>query len=331
MPTDPPVLMIYVHEDLLGDALLKLPAIASLREAFPGHRLVWRSGCGASLFNNGLAPLIDGMVDEVQDAAPLGQSWREWLRPPAGAGCDMIIDTQTIVRSTLLLRRLPHRLFISPALRFLLSDRRPPGRRLAGNLTQRLLQLFRLASGRPDLAPRYRLQVPQVCRQAAAALLPDGPEYIGLAPGAGGRDKCWPLERFLALAREQQRLGRAPVFFLGPRERDWAGEIRAAVPEARLPEQEANPALAGPLLALALAERLRLGVANDAGTGHLLAAAGAPLVSLFGRTSEEKFIEAGGPRRIVRARDYGGSDMAAIPYAAVAAAVEEQLAQRGAA
>lgn len=325
MPAEPLSLLIYVHEDLLGDALLKLPAVSVLRDAFPGHRIVWRAGGGGSIFNGALAPLIEGLVDEVRDTDPLGRSWREWLRPPAGPGADIIIDTQTVARSTLLLRRLPHRLFISPALRFLLSDRRPRGRRLDGNLSQRLLALFRLASGRQDLAPRWRLRLPRACRESAAALLPAGPVYVGLAPGAGGRDKCWPLARYLELAREQQRRGRVPVFFLGPREADWAGTIRAAVPAARLPEQEADAALAGPLLALALAERIQAGVANDAGPGHLMAAAGAPLVSLFGRTSEEKFIDSGGRRRVVRARDHGGSGVAAIPCAAVAAALEAVL------
>ena len=30
--------------------------------------------------------------------------------------------------------------------------------------------------------------------QAVAELLPAGPVYVGLAPGAGGRPKCWPLK-----------------------------------------------------------------------------------------------------------------------------------------
>jgi len=325
MPADTHTLLIYVHEDRLGDALLKLPAMAALRTAFPGYRITWRAGCGPSVFNTTLAPLAGGLVDSVQEAPPLGCAWREWLRRPAGPGHDIIIDTQTVVRSTLLLRRLPHRLFVSPALGFRLSRRRPPQRRLAGNLSQRLLQLFALAAGRSALAPGELPPPPPRFRDAAAKLLPAGPAYIGLAPGAGGRDKCWPLQDYLNLGREQLRRGRVPVFLLGPEERDWVAEVRAAVPGALLPEMDAAPGKEGPLLTLALAGRLRLAVANDAGTGHLLAAAGTPLLSLFGRTSEEKFIETGGRRRVLRARDFGGEGVDAIPYSAVAAVVEEML------
>lgn len=330
MPTDPPRVLVYVHEDLLGDALLKLPAVSVLREAFPGHHITWLSGCGPSAFGAGLAPLVAGMVDEVQDRLPLGRAWREWLNlPPAVPGYDVIIDTQKIVRSTLLLRRLPHRLFISPAARFLLSDRKPPTRQLSGNLAERLLQLIRLASGR-DIEPRYQLCLPQVYRRVAAELLPAGPIYVGLAPGAGGRDKCWPLERYLELGQEQRKRGRTPVFFIGPREQEWVARIREEVPEALLPELEPAAGVEpGPLLSLALAERLSLGVANDSGAGHLLAAAGAPLVSLFGRTSTEKFVEGGDQRLILRAQDFGGDAMVHIPYAAVAQAVDRQLRWQG--
>ena len=55
-------------------------------------------------------------------------------------------------------------------------------------------------------------------RDAAQALLPDGPSYVGFAPGAGGQEKRWPLERYLALAQRTQAAGGRPVFFFGPDE-----------------------------------------------------------------------------------------------------------------
>lgn len=327
-----PQVLVYVHEDRLGDALLKLPAVAALREAFPEHRITWLAGLGSSLYATQLRPLVSGLLDDVEDRLTLGRSWTEiWRRPALTGSYDIIIDTQTVVRSSLALRRIPHRLFISPAARFLLSDRRPGAReRFNGSMRQRLMRLVALAAGR-EIEARYVLQLPAGYRRTAAELLPEGPVYVGLAPGAGGRDKCWPLEGFLELGREQRRRGRVPVYLIGPAEREWIPLIRERVPQARIPEQdERTRGHAGPLLALALAERLSAGAANDSGTGHILAAAGCPRVALFGRTSREKFADERQAIRVLRAGDFGGpAKMAAIPTAAVADALDDLLREQG--
>ena len=319
-------MLVYVHEDRLGDALLKLPAMAALRRAFPGADITWLAGGGPSLFAGQLAPLAEGLVDRVEDRLRLGCSWREWRqRPPLAGRYGVIIDTQTVLRATLLLRRLPHDRFISPAARFLFSDRRPGAEGFGGNLRRRLLQLIRLAAAGP-VGDDYELRLPRAYRDLAAGLLPPGPVYVGLAPGAGGRDKCWPLERYLELGRLQLDRGRTPVFLLGPDEREWLPVIRERLPGALLPEEEpVAGSLRGPLLCMALAGRLAAAVANDSGAGHLLAFGGAPLVSLFGRTSVEKFVEDGGVRLVVRAEDFGSDRVGDIPLAAADSALEECL------
>ena len=324
-------MLVYTHSDQLGDALLKLPAIAALRQAFPDHHITWLAGCGRSIFSSKLVPLISGMVDEVRDDLTLGKHWGELWRSPLGDRYyDIIIDTQNIIRCSLILKRVPHRLFVSAAAGFRLSDKKPgTGEEYEGSLANRLITLIRLASGR-HVMPVPRLNIPQQCREAAVRLLPDGPVYIGIAPGAGDRRKCWPLERYIDLARRQLQEHRVPVFFLGPAEAGWLASIRTAVPEALYPEQEhAERQISGPLLSIALAERLALAVANDSGTGHLLAAGGRPLLSLFGHTSPEKFIDQHTQRIIIQARDYGGKDIALIPLDDVAERVDQQLLKTG--
>lgn len=319
--------LIYTHSDQLGDALLKLPAIAALRNAFPDRHITWFAGSGPSIFARQLAPLIDGMVDEVRDDLRMGRHWRELLhRPLGGRYYDTVIDTQNIVRCTLILRRIPHRLFISSAAGFRFSDKRPGrGEKYAGSLARRLITLIQLASGR-KITPAPRLNLPQSCREAAARLLPAGPVYIGLVPGAGDRRKCWPLERYIELAGRQVRKRRVPVFFIGPDELQWLAAIRAAVPGAVFPEQDPSVSqIRGPLLSIALAERITLGIANDSGGGHLLAAGGRPLVSLFGHTGPEKFIDRPAQRIIIQARDYGGKEMSLIPVNDVADKVDQQV------
>jgi ADP-heptose:LPS heptosyltransferase len=320
-----PEVLVYSGAELMGDALFKLPVFGALRQAFPGHRITWLAGQGKSVYRHSLRPLLDGLVDEVRDDAGIGASWREWVRPPplAGRHFDVIIDTQRGLAVSLMLKRIAHRMFISAAAGFALSGRRPPhGSRMPTNVRDQILQLIRLAGG-CDVALSPELRLPMEMRAAATTLLPNGPCYVGLAPGAGWREKCWPLDRFLALADQQVCQGRVPVFFIGPQEQEWMAVIRERLPAALLPEWHGRSDLPrGPLLALALAERLHAGVANDSGIGHILAAAGRPLITLFGPTDDTKWSEPSPRWVVIRARDFGGREMERIPYAIVADALD---------
>jgi ADP-heptose:LPS heptosyltransferase len=119
------------------------------------------------------------------------------------------------------------------------------------------------------------------------------------------------------------------VFLLGPQEAGWADRIRAAVPEALMPElgrTDDFPNVRGPLLAIALAGRLTGAVANDAGPGHMLAAGGAPLLSLQQhRRKVAKFRPAARRLEMLVAEDYGSASMDSIPVDAADERLEALL------
>ncbi|MBI1206764.1 MAG: lipopolysaccharide heptosyltransferase family protein [Azospirillum sp.] len=298
--------------------------LRAARAAFPGHRIVYLT-TGPTMLETGLRPLLDGIVDDFISETGIGRSLTEFLRPmPVRQRFAVFIDTQPVIWRTLLLRRLRHDLFVTGAARYRLSDRRPADRRRRRptGIVRRLVELVELASGRPaDLATA--LPVPPEIAAKAAAQLPTGKPLIGLAPGAGNRLKCWPLERYLALARRLVQQGMSPVFLIGPAESEWLPEISAAVPEALLPLQDR--ALWGErfevLHTVALGQRLAAAVSNDSGTTHMLAAADVPLVTLFGPSNADKFRPLVSRGAVVKAQDFGGEAMALIPLDAVHAAL----------
>ena len=317
MPADPekPAVMIYVNNDILGDSLLKLPALMALRSAFPGHHITWFAGRGRSFFTKTFSSLVTGAIDKVQDDIRLGASWCElFFSPLSDYYYDTIIDTQSSIKTTLILKKVPHGTFISPTAAFYFSDHKPARScKQSGPVYQRILRLVSLACGR-EITPDFSLNLPQDYRNIAAELLPDGFYYVGFAPGAGQRIKCWPLERFIELGRRQTERGNKPVFFLGPQEIEWMSIIREKLPGALFPEQtEIAEGKGGPLLTIALAERIRAGVANDSGTGHAMAVAGQPLISLFGPSNVEKFAGDYPNKIIISTSKYGGNDMCLIP------------------
>ena len=257
------------------------------------------------------------LIDEIAEQPP-------WLHAAGAPRFDVLIDTRGRWKTTLAARRIPHGLFLAPAARYLFSGRRPgPFTPRPAHLVDRLLQLVTLAFG-PVQATPAALPIPPESLAAAHRLLPPGASYAGLAPGAGNAVKIWPLDRFQQLALHLSRTGHTPVFLLGPAESHWRDAIAGAVPQALFPLQDGAWQTSQPALVhtLAVATRLDLAIANDSGTGHMLAAVDCPLVSLFGPTLPAKLAPRVSRGRVVDARAHGGTGMALIPVADVIRAVE---------
>ncbi|WP_165187278.1 glycosyltransferase family 9 protein [Caulobacter soli] len=326
-------ILIYSMGEILGDSLIKLPFIAGLREAFPQARITWCAAKGGTMYAGPLKSVVAGYIDEILTDGPTGARPLDalpWVTPFGGRTFDLVIDTQENLRRSLVAKRAVSKgkeggRFISAAL-----QARQPGWPVA--VVDRLARLLFLASD-GDGAPRPLALSDPDATNAARALLPTahygGPVYVGLAPGAGGQDRRWPLERYIELARRIEAADRKAVFFFGPDEGPDLQIARDAVPTALFPEKDRTddfPDVKGPLLAIALAGRLTAAVANDAGPGHMLAAGGAPLLSLQqDHRKAVKFRPAARRLELLVAEDYG-QGMAALPLDVVDAALQRLIA-----
>lgn len=305
---------VYVDLDLVGDALIKLPFLRALRHAYPAAEITWIAGCGKSAFAGALAPLAAGLLDRVLENAGTGAN----LATALGGRLDLLIDTQGMLGTALALRRLKPRRFVTEAAWGLPGwpprcVPRPP-RHLATRLLASLSYVIG-AEPRPD-AP---LLLPAQATALAERLLPDGQRYVAQVLGAGGKHKAWPEAMHVDLARRLMDGGITPVLILGPDEADRHADLAAALPGALFPLQAATALgdTAAPDLTIALARRCLAAVAADCGGGHMMAAAGIPLISLFGPTDPQKFAPAAARLALLRAEDFGGRETAAIPVAAV--------------
>lgn len=312
--------LIYSMGEVIGDGLIKLPFIAGLRAAFPDARISWCAAKGETVYTGPLKAVVAGYIDEVilegANGAKAGDSL-PWSKPFGGRKFDLIIDTQENLRRSGVARR-------GAAGRFVSAAREARSQDWPVAVTDRLARLLALATDGQG-APRPLTLTNADALKAAEVLLPAGPTYVGLAPGAGGQDKRWPLENYLDVARRIVAKGWTPVFFFGPDEVEDAAIAAREVPQALQPERNRTDGLPvkGPLLVIALAGRLAAGVANDAGPGHMLAAGGAPLLSLQqDRRKAVKFRPAAARLEMLVAEDYG-SGMGALPVDAAWAALEK--------
>jgi ADP-heptose:LPS heptosyltransferase len=332
-PADAPrTIGVFSREEVFGDGLYKIVFLRGLRSAFPQARITWMTTLGTVYARSLKEVAGPPLLDQVIERCGIGASPGEFLRRvPRGLGpFDLLIDTQRILWCTASLWRVPHGRFRSAAI----HKRGLHGAKIGPHVLDRLFALLEGAAGHAVPRDTSPLPLPAELVAAAEEALPgEGAARIAIGPGAGGVVKCWPLERFVALAQDQAAKGRVPVFLLGPDEAAWRDRLAAEVPGAIFPEEHPAFAAAGratgaqPLRAVAVAARCAAGVANDSGTGHMIAAAGTPLVSLFGPKSPARFGPISAGSVALRAQDFGGDGMDRIPVEAVAAALERVLAR----
>lgn len=295
--------IVVFRPGALGDTLLTFPALALLRRVFADARLsvignapalaVARDArladdiasfdalCWADLFAEGGICSVEAL--QMLAGADLAVLW---LRDPAG---------------------LAERNLRAAGVASVLSapGRPPEGARIhaADYLLGTLAPLYgdvaaALPAEMPPLAP-----TPEAQRWAEAEWerrgLPDGP-VLALHPGSGGRAKCWPPERFAALAERFMASGWQVLVIAGPADEAAAAALLAALPAGRAQQVDSLPL---PLLA-ALLTRAALFVGNDSGISHLSALLGIPTLALFGPTDPAIWAPRGPRARVV----WAGSD-----------------------
>lgn len=330
LQTSAPIAVLSSRESI-GDCFLKLPLLRALRQAYPERGVIWIVSEGGSPFATVLArvarPYLAGVVEHACIERPVRNAVANLRRLPPFS---LVIDTRSNVNRVILARLLlRHEVFLTATPGYLLSQRRPAALRRPLHKVRRMLALLATVTGRNDEVPG-KIELPEDLLAAAARLLPPGPTYVGIGPGASRSYKCWPLERFEALAHALLARGLTPVFLIGPNEGALVPRLRRTVPGALLPGcDDGEGHLASAELTLALGQRLATAVVNDTGVAHLLAAADTPLVSLFGPTDPRRWAPHGTGLRIVRAQSFGGRAMATIPVAAVVRAVTDVLAAPG--
>ena len=169
---------------------------------------------------------------------------------------DLIIDLQTKLRNTLILKKIPHDMIYSMTLKGFFSSKKIKS--YSSNHLENL-SLF-----------------------LEEDVVTQGNEY---------RKKSWSLFKFTALANRILSKNKIPVFFIEKDKIDLIEKIKSQVPSAIFPEL--NSKLACPALVTALASRLNAAVTIDNGIMHMMALANIPMIVLFGPTNSEKFAPKG--------------------------------------
>lgn len=282
-------ILIYVGLDLLGDALIKIPFLKNLKAIFPKSEITWVAGKGYSTMNSSLKPLSENLIDNFKEKLGLGEKWQElFKKSKINHEFDIIFDTQKRFLTTLILKKIKSKIFISPSANYFFSDLKPDFKD-EKNLTKELINLSSLLSYKKKEIILEQKFKPGLSLKSKKYILQFNKKKVAICPGASVEWKKWPLNNFIKISDYLASKKYTPVFFLGPKEEDMYNSIKSKLPESLFPIQETNIKQYEPHMTILFARYCSFGLSNDTGCGHLLASADIPLISLFGPTNAEKF------------------------------------------
>lgn len=299
----------------LGDVVLSLPALRSIRERFPRAQITVAVGKpGGEVVNlSGYADLTM-VVDRValRDGFKPLSIFRVFklLKDVRGRKFDFVIDLHSLSETNLLgfLSGAPKRLYSrrhGRSLEYLSNFQpKPPAEdeHPKRHLIDRYLDvLIPLGVKDADRIPRLKTRaqddaaVEQILQREKVNA---GTPLVGLFPGAGHPGRRWPLEKFSDLADYFMRNdGVRVLVFAGPEEHVLVQEMRSVFPPTTLILDR----LTIPQLSAALA-RLAVFVSNDTGPMHLAVAVGTPVVALLDRPTPNSFVPIEEHHRVIYSR-----------------------------
>lgn len=314
-------ILIYNSGGGIGDSILLIPLIRSIQDYFKTAKIYYL-GSHKNHFDGKLKEYGVNIENLDLNLKYYGFRWwhfifskRKFEQKKIGT-FDLIIDCQSKIRNTIILKQLPSKLFYSSTFNYIFCKGKKSKKNLKNHtrlISEKVIddlnQLFDLNLKNIT----YKTEdIPIKFLKEAKNLLPDN-NYIGfsLTQGNAYRKKSWPIEKFITLGTELIKKGKKIVFFIEKKEIDLIKEIKKKIPNAYFPEHQS--ALSCPLLVTALSTRLEKAVSIDNGIMHMIGLSGVPMIILFGPTDPQKFAPKRENIKIIESKKlYDNEDVAKI-------------------
>ena len=228
---------------------------------------------------------------------------------------DLIIDLQSKIRNTLILKQIPSDTFYSSSLNYFFSTKKRDYIYTKNNLNMVLNNLEKLIDKKlivhnysiKSINPKYF--------DEAKRILPDN-NYVGLSVTQGNtyRKKNWPMDKFINLGKKIVEINKIPVFLIRKNDTELISKIKNEIKEAIIPEENAK--YSEPAFVTALATRLSSSVTINNGIMHMISLAKTPMILLFGSggsKEEEKFAPKHSSVKILNSNKlYNSTDISKI-------------------
>jgi ADP-heptose:LPS heptosyltransferase len=281
-------ILIYNSGGGLGDSIQQIPLILSLQNHFKKSKFFYL-GAHTNHFQGKLKEFNIKIETLDLDLKYFGFRWLHLLSVKKNfkkknlEKFDLIIDLQSKLRNSLILKNIPHSHFYSSTFKNIFLTKK-----IKFKSNDHLINLSIFLNEKINSRTFDCNKLPKNLVNEAKRLLPKT-NYIGFSITQGNeyRKKSWSIYKFISLANKVLIKNKTPVFFIEKNYERIIEKIKNQVPSAIFPEIVSK--LSCPALVTALSLRLDHAISIDNGVMHMMGLANVPMIVLFGPTNSEKF------------------------------------------
>ena len=286
-------ILLYNSGGGIGDALQILPLINALRNEFKNADFYYLCA-HENHFNSSLKDLNRHINTLNLNIKYFGFRWwhflilKERIKKYKINKFDLIIDLQSKIRNSLILKMIPHKYFISSCFNFKFSNTALNIKKVNKINDNILLAVNSILNTNCKLIDYDINNIEDKFTIESKKLLPKN-NYIGFSISQGNiyRKKEWSLNNVVNLCNKLKQNNKTPVFFIEKKNKKLKNKIQELIPYSLFPEHESL--LSSPALVACLGKRLDFAITIDNGIMHMLSLSKVPMISLFGPTDSEKF------------------------------------------
>jgi len=285
--------LLYNSGGGIGDAIQILPLLSTLKDELKNTKFYYLSA-HENHFHSALKDFNCDIESLNLDIKYFGFRWwhalivKKRFKALNIESFDLILDLQSKIRNSLILKIIPHKKFISSTFNFKLSKPKLIIKK-EKRISETILKAINILYKKNYQFTEYNInKIHKSFHSESEKLLPNK-NYIGFSITQGNvyRKKEWPLDNVIKISSKLLEKGKIPVFFIEKKNIELKNKINSLLPNALFPEHKSD--LACPSLVTCLGKRLDFAISIDNGVMHMLSLSKVPMITLFGPTDAEKF------------------------------------------
>lgn len=287
-------ILVFSNGEKIGDGIIKLPLLNELKRRLPNYKLYWMTDQGNTVYTTVLKEIASKYIDDFFEKANLNYFFLKKISKKfdlESENFDIILDTQKSVFRTLALKRIKHKTFISATASGIFSDikLKKNFKKKRKYYLENLYDLLDLII-KMNVDKNFKLPTNDKIDKSLRNILKQNKYYVGIAPGAGEKNKIWPVQNFITVSKYLQSKGFVLVFYLGPDEKEYLKLFKDNFKTAIFLEDEPSLSNYSNIeIIMASTKFLKLAISNDSGVSHMLSTNHCPLIKLFGPKDSQKF------------------------------------------